>query len=287
MKYFSSILFFYLNPRLNYSLCKCNAFYILGICSILFCVFSYDAVAQNSSDIIHQNDIERAHELKALVLSHNADYGVDKKDVQNAVGETNTQDSFFLEQQVSFISVSIIIFVLAIVLKFLLLPEMNFVEDQSKINLSFFQKIKNMLMQPQFVLALIVLILYFYTASEILAGNSLGDFLKRLEVYVVQLDFYQKLILFTMTSIVIGCVLGIALIPKYVSLTSFLKLSCTLGVLLAVTILFISPCTMITLLPGIPELPVVIVLVAVLGFVNALFWPVIWSIVFRDFKDLL
>ncbi|AOW10404.1 hypothetical protein EM308_13335 [Flavobacterium gilvum] len=253
----------------------------------MFCVFSYDAVAQNSSDIIHQNDIERAHELKALVLSHNADYGVDKKDVQNAVGETNTQDSFFLEQQVSFISVSIIIFVLAIVLKFLLLPEMNFVEDQSKINLSFFQKIKNMLMQPQFVLALIVLILYFYTASEILAGNSLGDFLKRLEVYVVQLDFYQKLILFTMTSIVIGCVLGIALIPKYVSLTSFLKLSCTLGVLLAVTILFISPCTMITLLPGIPELPVVIVLVAVLGFVNALFWPVIWSIVFRDFKDLL
>ena len=84
-----------------------------------------------------------------------------------------------------------------------------------------------------------------------------------------------------MSAMVVGYILGITLIPKYLSQVTALKASGVLGVILVLAIVFISPKIMIQL-PGIPNLPVVILLVALLGLANALCWPAIWPMALED-----
>ncbi|WPO78242.1 hypothetical protein [Flavobacterium sp. KACC 22761] len=263
MKKRYSVLFYNISFWFNYNLRKCNKFSILNICHILLLIGYYNIYAQNNSD-----------------------YRSNKIALQNAAIKTTSKDFLLIQNEVTYISIIsivLILFALAIVVKFLLLPEINFEEEQRDTHSGFFKKLKEMFKKTQFVLSLIVLIFYF--VFKVLAGNLSKIFVKRIGTYGDDIDFYQELILCTMTAMAVGCILGIALIPKYTSLTGFLKLSCLLGILLIVTILFISPSTMI-ILPGIPELPLITVLVSLMGFVNALCWPVIWLIVFQDFTDL-
>lgn len=84
-----------------------------------------------------------------------------------------------------------------------------------------------------------------------------------------------------MTAMVIGYILGITLIPKYVSQVTALKASGILGLILVLLITMISPIIMIQL-PGLPTLPLVIILVALLGLANALCWPAIWPMALQD-----
>ncbi len=84
-----------------------------------------------------------------------------------------------------------------------------------------------------------------------------------------------------MTAMVVGYILGITLIPKYVSQVTALKFSGVLGLILVVLIVSISPSIMIQL-PGIPALPLVIIFVALMGLANALCWPAIWPMALQD-----
>ena len=120
-----------------------------------------------------------------------------------------------------------------------------------------------------------------YIAAEVLAGDSIGSFGKHLGVYGENGDFYLKLTSFTMTAMVIGYILGISLIPKYVSQVTALKVSGLLGIVLVLLTVFVSPEIMISL-PGIPPLPLVVLLVALMGLSNALCWPAIWPMALQD-----
>jgi fucose permease len=163
--------------------------------------------------------------------------------------------------------------------KFSPLPEIDLDKDGKVGHLSIFQQIKDAFKYPQLVLGVITLM--FYIAAEVLAGDSIGSFGKKLGVYGENGNFYLNLTSFTMTSMVIGYILGITLIPKYVSQVLALKLSGLLGIILVLSIVFISPNIMVAL-PGIPVLPLVIILVALMGLANALCWPAIWPMALQD-----
>jgi fucose permease len=84
-----------------------------------------------------------------------------------------------------------------------------------------------------------------------------------------------------MTAMVIGYIFGITMIPKYVSQVAALTASGILGIVLVLLIVSISPDLMVQL-PLIPELPLVIILVALMGLSNALCWPAIWPLALQD-----
>lgn len=84
-----------------------------------------------------------------------------------------------------------------------------------------------------------------------------------------------------MSAMVVGYILGIVLIPKYVSQVAALKASGLLGLVLVLTIVLISPKITVAL-PGTPNIPLVILLVALLGLANALCWPAIWPMALQD-----
>lgn len=284
MKKWYSILFFHLCQWHSYRLQKCNNFCVLYICSILFFIVSSPAIAKSNSNIIHQDDLSRAFGLGTMMLSNSVHYDGNKIALQNTAVKSVAHDSLILQNGVPYISIVLIMFVLILVVKFLVFPEVNFDQNQIVTRVSVFQQISGLFRRPQFVLGLIVLTLYFNISSEVLNCNSIDGFIKKFQTYGGEMDYYQKLILSTMTAMVIGCILGMVIDPKYIFLKVFLKLSCLLGVLSAAVILFISSSTMISI-SGIPDLPLVIVLVSLMGFVNGLCWPVIWAIIFKDFME--
>ncbi|PZX93493.1 glucose/galactose MFS transporter [Flavobacterium aquariorum] len=217
--------------------------------------------------------------LTTLVLSNMADYTSDKIATLDATAKSAALDSLALQLQTPYLYMGLIILVLAILVKFSPLPEISLDEDGNVAHLSIFQQIRDVLQRPQLVLGVITLMLYI--AAEVLAGDSIGSFGKKLGVYGDNGDFYLKLTSFTMTAMVIGYILGMTLIPKYVSQVTALKISGALGVILVLSIVTVSPNTMIAI-PGIPVLPLVIILVALMGLSNALCWPAIWPMVLQD-----
>ena len=217
--------------------------------------------------------------LTSLVLSNIGDYKAEKIALLSAVDKEKALDLLALQLQSPYIYMAIIMFVLAVLVRFSPLPEINLDEDGQVMHLSIFKQIKEAFKHPQLVFGVITLMLYI--AAEVLAGDSIGGFGKQLGVYGDTGDFYLKLTSLTMTFMVVGYILGITLIPKYISQVFALKASGYLGFILVIIIVLVSPKIMVQL-PGIPELPVVIILVALLGLANSLCWPAIWPMSLQD-----
>jgi len=211
--------------------------------------------------------------LTALVLSNMGDYTADKLAILDITAKSDALDALALQLQTPYIYMGIAILLLAILIRFSPLPEIDLDEGGHVAHLSIFKQIKGAFKHPQLVLGVIALALY--VAVEVVAGDTIGGFGKQLGVYGENGDFYLKLTSFTMTFMVLGYVLGVTLIPKYVSQVIALKMSGVLGVILALLIVLV-PAEIMIQLPGMPSIPLVILLVAVLGLANALCWPAIW-----------
>ena len=217
--------------------------------------------------------------LTALVLSNMQEYTADKIAALDSIARSAALDALALQLQTPYIYMGCFVLVLALLVKISPLPEIELDEDGNVAHLSIFRQIINALKFPQLVLGVITLMLYL--SAEVLAGDSIGGFGKQLGVYGEDGNFYLKLTSFTMTAMVVGYILGITLIPKYVSQVQALKVSGILGLILVLLIVYVSPVLTIQL-PGIPALPLVIILVSCLGLSNALCWPAIWPMALQD-----
>ena len=217
--------------------------------------------------------------LSALVLSNMGDYTKEKVALLDEVAKNQTLDSLALQLQTPYLYMGIVILILALLAKLSPLPEIDLDEDGHVANLSIFKQIKNASKYPQLVLGVITLMLYM--AAEVIAGDTIGTFGKQLAVYGENGNFYLKLTSFTMTAMLIGYIAGITLIPKYLSQVNALKISGILGVMLVFLVVFISPNIEVQL-PFIPVMPLVILLVALFGLVNALCWPAIWPLALQN-----
>jgi len=212
-------------------------------------------------------------------LSNMKDYTAEKIAALDSVAKSAALDTLALQLQTPYIYMGVIILILALLVKFSPLPEIDLDQGGNVAHMSIFKQILNAFQFPQLVLGVITLMLYL--SAEVLAGDSIGGFGKQLGVYGEDGNFYLKLTSFTMTAMVVGYILGITLIPKYVSQVQALKASGILGLILVLLIVTISPSVTIQL-PGIPALPLVIILVALMGLSNALCWPAIWPMALQD-----
>ena len=217
--------------------------------------------------------------LTALVLSNMKEYTKQKIELLDAAAKSRALDSLALQLQTPYIYMGIAILILALLISLSPLPNIDLDEDSKVSDLNVFQQIKNAFKYPQLVLGAITLMLYI--AAEVIAGDSIGQFGKQLGIYGENGDFYLKLTSITMTAMVVGYILGITLIPKYLSQVAALKASGFLGVILVLLIVAVAPDITVQL-PFLPILPLVIILVALLGLANALCWPAIWPLALQD-----
>ncbi|MEE2024932.1 MULTISPECIES: sugar MFS transporter [Alkalimonas] len=137
---------------------------------------------------------------------------------------------------------------------------------------------------PQLVFGFIAL--FFYVGVEVIAGDSIGLYGQGLGV-----AHFGILTSYTMAFMVAGYLLGILLIPRYVSQSTALVCSALAGILFSFGILLgsseSSALSAWSLgLLGIPLVPDTVLFVALLGFANALVWPAVWPLALQGLGRL-
>ncbi len=117
-----------------------------------------------------------------------------------------------------------------------------------------------------------------YVAVEVIAGDTIGAFALALGV-----ENYSVMTSYTMGCMVLGYVLGIALIPRFISQQNALMVSAVLGVFLSLGVVFgdnnsFTIANALSFILGGAQLPDTLILIAFLGLANAIVWPAVFPL---------
>ena len=147
------------------------------------------------------------------------------------------------------------------------LPEIKAIgEDEKSINSPLPNTKMNILQYPHLLLGFISL--FCYVGVETLSMSSIVDYAN-----YFQLPDPQLYTSFTVSGMILGYLIGILLIPKYLSQEKSLLICSVLGI--------ISSCMILM-----PIGTISIYFVALLGLANSLLWPAIWPLAIKDLGEL-
>ena len=150
-----------------------------------------------------------------------------------------------------------VLFLLAIMIRYSSLPEIESQEDVKENN----GLIKTSIFQfPHLMLGAICI--FVYVGAEVMAGDVISIYGKSIGI---SLDEAKNFTSYTLRSMVVGYILGILTIPKYIKQEKALALSAGFGILFSALAFFTSGYTSIAF-------------IALLGFANALMWPAIFPL---------
>jgi len=180
-----------------------------------------------------------------------------------------------------YLGMALFIGILAILVKKSSLPELD---DETSESNEKQGSIKQALSHPN--LALGILAIFFYVAVEVIAGDTIGSFALSLGV-----KNYTVMTSYTMICMVVGYILGIVLIPKFISQQNALLVSACLGMVLTLGVGFGSNNSFIIanaiLVPfGGELLPDTLLMIALLGLANAIVWPAVFPLALSGMGQL-
>ncbi|MFZ1581905.1 MAG: hypothetical protein WAT26_12215, partial [Saprospiraceae bacterium] len=186
-----------------------------------------------------------------------------------------------------YVVMAIVLFLFGVIVKFSGLPDKIDVEDDHDGTLDdFIKQIPQALKIPHVLLGVITL--FLYVGVEVMAGDSLTQFGKD-----IQLSNAATLTSYTMAFMILGYILGIVFIPKYISQSGALQASAILGIICSIGagIASVTDTSLFSMifgwLNGFPGfnfeiIPNSVFFVTLLGLANALMWPAIWPLVLKD-----
>ncbi len=145
---------------------------------------------------------------------------------------------------------------LGLFVKYSKLPDIDLENEENTDNTT-----KNSIWEfPNLILG--VMALFLYVGVEVLAGDAIGTYGTSLNIPLSQSKYFTS---FTLISMVLGYILSIVLIPKYISQSKALSISAIVGMLFSIFVILFSGYTSVLFL-------------ALLGFANAVMWPAIWPL---------
>jgi len=107
-----------------------------------------------------------------------------------------------------------------------------------------------------------VLCIFLYVGVEVLAGDGIGTFGKAMGLPLDQTKYFTA---FTLVAMLLGYIVGIIAIPRWLSQSTALRICAVLGLVFGTGILFTTGY-------------VAILFIALLGLANSLMWPAIWPL---------
>ena len=184
--------------------------------------------------------------------------------VQKITTMTADQKNFELNALASrvvipYLLILVSLLLLAIFLYYSNLPDIN-AEEKNAISDE-----ENMLKDSIFQfphLLLGVFAIFLYTGVEVIAGNTIISYGVFLDIPISTAKFFSS---FTIFAMLIGYVIGIISIPKYITQKKALIISSVFGILFAFLALATSGFTSV-------------MFIALLGLANSLIWPSIWPL---------
>lgn len=155
-----------------------------------------------------------------------------------------------------------VLVVLALFVRFSPLPE---VENESESELVSGVENKTSIFQfPHLIFGAIAL--FFYVGAEVVAGDTIIRYGISLGIPISTAKMFTS---FTLGAMIVGYLLGIALIPKVVTQRRALEISAVLGILLTIAAIFSTPFLSV-------------MFIAFLGLANAIVWPAIWPLAIHN-----
>jgi len=158
-----------------------------------------------------------------------------------------------------YIIISVVLVILALLVWLSKLPEVDTDHEDEALALTNSTK-SNVFEFPNLVLG--VISLFLYVGVEVIAGDSIILFGQSQQIPLASARYFT---IFTLLAMILGYILGIFLIPKYLKQDNALRISAILGLLLT---------SGIVLSHG----NLAIVFLASLGFANAIMWPAMWPL---------
>lgn len=179
-----------------------------------------------------------------------------------------------------YIVMAVILVLLGLLLKFAHLPEVDTDAEDETVGETNIKK-TSVWQFPHLILGVIAL--FFYVGVEVIAGDTIIRYGQSLKMPMESAKYYTSL---TMLGMILGYLLGIILIPKYLRQGNALKICTVLGVIFSLGavlvpsgIVFTIPFVDLTTFKSIDLiLPLTVLFVALLGFANALVWPAMWPL---------
>lgn len=160
-----------------------------------------------------------------------------------------------------YIVLAIIFSVFAIIIKYTHLPEVEVEEDVVDENSGETIKHSSIFQFPHLFLG--AFCIFVYVAAEVMAGDIIGVYGKALGIAPDTAKYLTSVTLFSM---LIGYVIGIFTIPKYMSQQKALRICAILGILFC-TLAFLTVSSQYSVL-----------FIALLGLSNSLMWPAIFPL---------
>jgi glucose/galactose transporter len=160
---------------------------------------------------------------------------------------------------VPYIIIAIVLVLLAVWVHYSPLQDIDTDEEDQHVNDATHGK-TSVFQFPYFVLGIITL--FLYAGCEVIAGDTVALYAMSTGIPTSKAIIFTS---YTLFSMVLGYILGIALIPKTLSQSKALGISAILGFLLALTAILIKG-------------PASVYFISLLGFANAIMWPAIWPL---------
>ncbi len=165
---------------------------------------------------------------------------------------------------VPYIGMAVILVLSGLGLLFAHLPDVNTEEEEpakdDNGDVIVEEKHKTIFSFPYLVLG--VLTLFFYVGAEVIAGDTIIRYGQSLGIPLSEAKAFTT---FTMIGMLTGYIIGIFLIPKYITQKAALKYSALLGIIFSLAAIFTDGYTSV-------------LFIASLGIANALVWPAVWPL---------
>lgn len=193
--------------------------------------------------------------LGAVVLT-GIDELVIRLETMDAMAKAAELDILAHKVIMPYVVMAIVLFVLAALVRFSALPEVDAEEEESSDETS-----RTSITQFPY-LWLGALAIFVYVGVEVIAVDTLISYGNFLGFEFAEAKFFAS---FTLGAMIVGYFVGILAIPKYISQSKALALFAILGVIFTIIATLTSGYTSI-------------LMIAALGFANSIMWPAIWPL---------
>lgn len=169
-------------------------------------------------------------------------------------------DVMALEVVNPYIGIVIVLLLLAVWIFNSNLPEVSGDEEETEDHHLLTENKTSVFQFPHVLLGVVAL--FFYVGVEVIAGDTIIAYGNSLDVPLTIAKYFTT---GTMAAMVVGYLIGIVIIPKYINQATALKACALLGIAFTMAIVFTD---------GMVSL----VFVALLGLANSLVWPAVWPL---------
>lgn len=199
-----------------------------------------------------------------LILAHFVLQDVDlleqSLDQMDAAAQASALDALSRRAIAPYACIAIALCVLGIAVRLSPLPNVN-QEDEAETDTNAQPDHRTSVLQfPNLILGAIAL--FFYVGVEVIAGDTIIQYGK---MQGLPISTAQTLTSYTLAAMILGYIMGIIAIPRFISQQRALLLSAALGLTLSAGVVLLPAKASITCL-------------ALLGLANAIMWPAIWPL---------